>query len=113
MNATQMGVMRKSLMVAMTQWRGLFAGLILILALMPSLSCLPADSGLPLIAAESAEPIESSSVANGSAPLVESSSFGPSDSSGLGSFPAFLPPVAVGTDTQECKLGTDPYSTCI
>ena len=100
-------------MVVMTQWRGLLAGLILILAFVPSLSCSPADSSLPLRAAESAEPIGTASVGDGSAPLVGSSSLGLGESGGLGSFPAFMPPVAVGTDTQECKLGTDPYSTCI
>ena len=108
-----MQVLRNSLMDAMTQRRGLLAGLILILALVPSLSCSPADSSLPLRAAKSTKSIGTSSVGDGSAPLAGSSSLGLGDSSGLGSFPAFMPPVAVGTDTQECKLGTDPYSTCI
>lgn len=100
-------------MVVMTRWRGLLAGVILILALLPGLSCSPADSSLPLRAVESGEPIRSLSADDGSVPLTDSSSLGPSELSGLGSFPAFLPPVAVGTDTQECKLGSDPYSTCI
>jgi hypothetical protein len=97
----------------MTQWRGLCGGLLSIVALVGSLACSPADTSLSLRAAESAEARGISSTDEGSAPLVESSSFGPDDATGLGSFPAFLPPVAVGTDTQECKLGTDPYSTCI
>lgn len=102
---------RNSLMVVMTKWRSLLGGLILVLALVTGMACSPADSGLPLRATESVG--TSAEGGNGSAPLVGTSSLGPSDTSGLGSFPAFLPPVAVGTDTQECKLGTDPYSTCI
>ncbi len=100
-------------MVVVTRWRSLLGGPLLALALLTSLACSPADTNLPLRAAESVETSGSTAVSEAPAPLVESSSFGPSDASGLGSFPAFLPPVAVGTDTQECKLGTDPYSTCI
>jgi hypothetical protein len=97
----------------MTQWRGLCGGVLAIVALVASLACSPADTSLSLRAAESAEPRGVDSTDEGSPSLVESSSFGPDEATGLGSFPAFLPPVAVGTDTQECKLGTDPYSTCI
>lgn len=100
-------------MVVVTRWRSLLGGSVLAVVLLASLACSPADTGLPLRAAESAETAASTAVSQAPAPGVESSSFGPSDTSGLGSFPAFLPPVAVGTDTQECKLGTDPYSTCI
>ena len=32
---------------------------------------------------------------------------------GFGVFPAFVPPIGLGSDAQECELGSDPYSTCI
>ncbi len=34
-------------------------------------------------------------------------------SAGFGVFPAFVPPIGLGGNTQECELGSDPYSTCI
>lgn len=84
------------------------SGVVLIGILAAAMGCSRAHEGLPLGAAESAEtPV--------AAPRVPPRSTGPGfdDTDNLGSFPAFLPPVAAGTETQECSLGTDPYSTCI
>ena len=97
----------------MTRWRSLLAGTVLTLALVVGLGCSPAETALPLSSAESADALGSQALEAAPAPLAGSSSLGSDDTSGLGAFPAFLPPVAVGTDTQECHLGTDPYSTCI
>lgn len=81
---------------------------VLIGILAAALGCSPAQKGLPLGAAESTE----TTVA---APRVPAGSPGPGfgETDNLGSFPTFMPPVAAGTETQECSLGTDPYSTCI
>ena len=98
-------------MVAMTRWRSLFAGMVL--TLIVGLGCSPAETALPLSSVDSADALGSQATESAPVPLAGSSSLGSDDTSGLGAFPAFLPPVAVGTDTQECHLGTDPYSTCI
>lgn len=92
----------------MTQGIRVLSGLALIAVLAADWGCSRAPEGLPLGAAQSAE----TAVA---APRVPSgsTSLGADDTNNLGSFPAFMPPVAVGTETQECRLGTDPYSTCI
>lgn len=74
-------------------------------ALVLGLSCTRAESTLPLAPSDSA--------AAAPLPLTGASSPGPGQAGGLGAFPAFMPPVAIGSDTQECQLGTDPYSTCI
>ena len=101
-------------MVVMTWWRSFLGSLVLALVLAAVLSCAPADSGLALRAADSTEAVASSVAPDEDVvPRVSSSSFALDESSGLGSFPAFMPPVAVGTDVQECNLGSDPYSTCI
>lgn len=100
-------------MVAMTQWRNLLGGIALALVLIVGSGCSPAETALPLSSAETTDSLGSQALESASAPLAGSSSLGSDDTSGLGAFPAFLPPVAVGTDTQECNLGTDPYSTCI
>ena len=91
MIATQRPLSRNSLMVAMTQWRSMLGGLILILVFFLGLGCSPAETALPL---SSAETVEAAPV-----PLAGSSDLGVDESSGLGAFPAFLPPVAVGTDS--------------
>jgi len=111
MNATKGPISRRSLMVVTTRWRGSLAGLALTLVFLMGLACSPADTALPLSSAETTDSLGSSSAE--AAPFAASSGPGSDDTSGLGAFPVFLPPVAVGTDTQECQLGTDPYSTCI
>jgi hypothetical protein len=100
-------------MVVMTKRSGLFRGMALALFLIVGLGCSPADTALPLSSAEAADSLGGQALDALPAPLVGSSSLGLADSDGLGGFPAFLPPVAIGTDVQECQLGTDPYSTCI
>ena len=95
-----------------TQWRSLLAGLVLALVLMTGLGCTPAETAMPLSSAETADSLGGGSEAR-SAPPAESSAFEPDATDGLGAFPTFMPSVAQGTDTQECQLGTDPYSTCI
>ena len=100
-------------MVVMTRWRSSLAGLVLALILVAGLACSPADTALPLSSAESAETLGGQPLETATERVAGSSSLGLSDAYGLGSFPAFMPPVAIGTDTQKCQLGTDPYSTCI
>jgi len=100
-------------MVVMTQWRGLLGGIALTLVLILGLGCSPTETALPLSSGERADALGGQVLEAAPEPLAGSSSLGSDDTSGLGAFPAFLPPVAVGTDTQECHLGTDPYSTCI
>ena len=100
-------------MVVMTKWRCLSGGLALILVLVTGLGCSPAETALPLSSAETADSLGGGSLATAPAPLAGSSSLGSDGTDGLGAFPTFMPPVALGTDTQECQLGTDPYSTCI
>ncbi len=81
---------------------------VLIVILTLGWGCSRAREGLPLSTAESAE----TGVVTPTGP-IGSTSLGFDETNNLGSFPAFMPPVAVGTETQECRLGTDPYSTCI
>ncbi len=97
----------------MTHWRRTLAGLGLIFVLMTGIACSPAETALPLSSAETADSLGSGSVSAAPAPGTGSSGLGSDGTEGLGAFPAFLPPVAQGTDVQECQLGTDPYSTCI
>jgi hypothetical protein len=84
-------------------------GLALACVLTAGLACSRADSSFELKASESLEaaPLPLAGAADVGADL------GPADNDGLGAFPAFMPPLAAGTETQECQLGTDPYSTCI
>jgi hypothetical protein len=100
-------------MAVMKQHRKLFCALVLLSALLTGLACSRADSSPPLGAIGSGEATAGGESESTVEPLVEASGLGVGPSSGLGSFPAFMPPVAVGTDARECKLGTDPYSTCI
>jgi len=90
------------------------SGLALVLVLTAGLACSRADSSLSLEASESLEatplPLSGEVDRGGSDPAPDP---GPGDEGSLGAFPAFMPPVAVGTETQECQLGTDPYSPCI
>ena len=100
-------------MVVMTQWRRVLGGLALALILGLGLGCSPTETTLPLSSAETADSLGGSALPAAPAPVAGSSSLGLNSTDGLGSFPTFMPPVALGTDTQECQLGTDPYSTCI
>ena len=83
----------------------MFTWVTLALVTTVGVSCSRADSSLPLSTSETVEvpPL----------PLTETSELGPDEGDSLGAFPTFMPPVAIGTETQECQLGTDPYSTCI
>ena len=89
----------------MTGRSRLLCALALAVVLTAGWSCTRADNSLPLGASDSVEAVP--------LPLAGVSEFGPDDGNALGAFPAFMPPVAIGSDTQECQLGTDPYSTCI
>ena len=100
-------------MVVMTQWRSLLGGLALSLVLVTGLGCTPAETALPLSSVETADSLGGGSSDSAPAPFVGTSSLESDGTDGLGAFPTFMPPVALGTDTQECQLGTDPYSTCI
>jgi len=100
-------------MVVMTKRCSLLGGLALTLVLVTGVGCSPAETALPLSSAETADSLGGRSLEATPAPLAGSSSFGSDGTDGLGAFPTFMPPVALGTDTQECQLGTDPYSTCI
>lgn len=98
-------------MVVKTCCSRLLGGLALCLVLLTGLGCSPADTALPLSSAETADTLGGRAVQSPTVP--GSSSLDLDTTDGLGSFPTFMPPVALGTDTQECYLGTDPYSTCI
>ena len=113
MSATRHRVSRNTLMVVMTQWRRLHGGLALTLVLVLGLGCSPVETALPLSSAETADSLGSPALRAVPVPVSSSSSLGLNGTDGLGAFPTFMPPVALGTDTQECQLGTDPYSTCI
>ena len=90
------------------------SGLALVFVLTAGLACSRADSTLSLEAAESLEAAPLSVARETERPNADPGpDLGPADEGPLGAFPAFMPPVAVGTETQECQLGTDPYSTCI
>ena len=95
-----------------------FSGLALVLVLTTGLACARADSSLSLEARDSLEasPLPLTGEVGDPGSEVGSNlepDSGLADEGALGAFPAFMPPVAVGTETQECQLGTDPYSTCI
>ncbi len=86
------------------KWR-LLCALAVGLALATGVCCSRVDSSVPVGTEETIEASPSS--------LAGALDPGTQDGEGLGAFPAFMPPVATGTDAQECHLGTDPYSTCI
>ena len=100
-------------MVVMNHWRSLLGGLALILVLATGVGCTPAENAMPLSSAETANALGGRSLEATPAPLAGSSALGSDATDGLGAFPTFMPPVAQGAQTQECQLGTDPYSTCI
>jgi hypothetical protein len=100
-------------MVMTTQWRSLLCGLVLVLGLMAGLGCTRAETAMPLSSAETADSLGGGSSEASPAPLAGSSVFQSDATDGLGAFPTFMPSVAQGSDSQECQLGTDPYSTCI
>lgn len=113
MNATPNAAFRITVMVVMTQWCSVFGRLALILVLSTGLACAPADTAMPLSSTETTDSLVGGASEAVPAPLAGSSALASDGTAGLGAFPTFMPPVAQGTDAQECQLGTDPYSTCI
>lgn len=90
----------------------MLGGLALTLVLAVGSGCGPAETALPPSSSATADSL-SQPLGTASERLAGSSNLALDGTEGLGSFPAFMPPVALGADTQECQLGTDPYSTCI
>lgn len=111
-----------------------------LVVLMAGLGCVATESGEPLRAAapaagkdvaaepstaEEAGPVSPAGTQAGVEPAVDPEAGGAPPAApgfvspgrdpvdGFSVFPAFMPPVSFGTETQDCRLGTDPYSTCI
>ena len=93
----------------MAQSFRLLVGIVLVVSLFSSIACTVPETGGSATAAEPTEPVEQFPRGDTSAP----SSIFDDQPSGFGVFPAFVPPIGLGGDVQECELGNDPYSTCI
>lgn len=110
----------------MARWVRLSLGIVLTLAMLTSIGCTLPDTAC---SATSADPADAAEGAEQAADTVEQpeSAIPPASTSDIGSsgsvfddqssvfgaFPAFVPPLGLGSDTEECELGNDPYSTCI
>lgn len=103
------GQFRIILVVMLNRWLKVSRGLLLALLLIVGTGCGGPDVADPVSAAESLVDAPSAQTAASS----ESNSFGFQESGEFSVFPAFMPPVAFGGDTEECQLSSDPYSTCI
>lgn len=101
-----------------------------LVVLMAGLGCAGTESGEPLRAAapaagkevaaepstaEEAGPVSAAGTQAGAEPPAAPGFVSPGRDpvDGFSVFPAFMPPVSFGTEIQDCRLGTDPYSTCI
>lgn len=100
---------RIMLVVVMNRWLKVSRGLLVALLLIVGAGCGGPDVADPVSAAESLVDAPSAQTAAS----AESNSLGFQESGEFSVFPAFMPPVAFGGDTEECQLSSDPYSTCI
>lgn len=84
-------------------------GIALTLSVLLSVGCAVPETGGSATAAEPNDgpALQSASEVDSSGSVFDD------QPSGFGVFPAFVPPIGLGGDTQECELGNDPYSTCI
>lgn len=97
---------RMTVVMLTRRWQRLLTGGALAMVVSAGLGCGGSETAGPAV-----EPS-----APGEAPaqtLVESRGSLFDETYELGGGPAFLPPIGFGVDTQECQLGSDPYSTCI
>ena len=100
---------RMIMVVMKNRWLRVSRGVLLSLLLLTGAACSGPEAADPVSAAESlvdapvAQPVAT----------PESNSPGSQESSDFSVFPAFMPSVTFSGDTEECRLSSDPYSTCI
>ncbi len=99
----------------MARWARLSLGIVLALWLFSGVACTMPETACSASTAESTEqpPKQQEPEPKPTIDVGSSGSVFDDQSSGFGVFPAFVPPIGLGGKTQECELGSDPYSTCI
>lgn len=89
----------------MTRWMRVIGFVMMAASVVGGLACTGAEPGGPAAAAESTSPTPAAGGGSIGTGFVDSGEFA--------AFPAFLPSTGFAPEVQDCKLGEDPYSTCI
>ena len=99
----------------MARWVRWSLGIVLALWLFTGVGCTMPDTACSATTAEPTEqpPKQEEPEPKPTTNVGSSGSVFDDQSAGFGVFPAFVPPIGLGGNTQECELGSDPYSTCI
>ena len=98
----------------MARWVRLSLGIVLAVTLLVSFACSMPETACSATSAQPEEaPTEVAQPERAPEEIETSGSVFDDPTSGFGVFPAFVPPIGLGSDAQECELGNDPYSTCI